>query len=54
MRTRPAIFKWRQTGPESALVRSGGIVEFLSLRDVEEPLEERGLNLDYHFTSIRL
>jgi len=40
MPTRPKIFKWRQTEP--ALIRYS-----LSLRDVEELLEERGLEADH-------
>jgi IS6 family transposase len=56
MITRPAIFKWRQT--ESGLILfavrwylryslSLRDVEELPLRDVEELLEERGLNVDH-------
>jgi IS6 family transposase len=41
MGTRPAIFKWRQTILRWYLSYS------LSLRDVEELLEEPGLNVDH-------
>ena len=48
MITRPAIFKWRQT--ESALILCAVrwyLRYSLSLRDVEELLEERGLHVDH-------
>jgi len=48
MITRPAIFKWRQT--ESNLILCGvrWCLHFsLSLRDVEELLEQRGLSVDH-------
>jgi transposase-like protein len=48
MRTRPAIFKWRQTEPGLILCAVRWYLRYsLSLRDVEELLEERGLNLDH-------
>src|ERR1035437_8995790 len=46
--TRPAIFKWRQTAPELILCAVRWYLRYsLSLRDVEELLEERGLNVDH-------
>jgi hypothetical protein len=48
MITRPAIFKWRQA--ESGLIRCAArwyLRYSLSLRDVEELLEERGLHVDH-------
>jgi transposase-like protein len=46
--TRPAIFKWRQTEPGLILCAVRWYLRYsLSLRDVEELLEERGLNLDH-------
>jgi hypothetical protein len=47
MVTRPAIFKWRQTEPGFLLCAIRWYLRYsLSLRDVEELLEERGLNVD--------
>ena len=48
MATRPAIFKWRQSEP--ALIRCAVrwyLRYSLSYRDVEELLEERGLEADH-------
>jgi hypothetical protein len=46
MATRPAIFKWRQTDPVLILCAVRWYLRYsLSLRDVEELLEERGLDL---------
>ena len=48
MVTRPAIFKWRQTEPGFILCAVRWYLRYsLSLRDVEELLEERGLNVDH-------
>src|SRR5664280_806088 len=48
MGTRPAIFKWRQTEPGLILCAVRWYLRYsLSLRDVEELLEERGLNVDH-------
>ena len=48
MGTRPAIFKWRQTEPGIILCAVRWYLRYsLSLRDVEELLEKRGLNV-YH------
>ena len=48
MATRPAIFKWRQTEPELILCAVRWYLRYsLSLRDVEELLEERGLYSRY-------
>ena len=48
MGTRPAIFKWRQTEPCLILCAVRWYLRYsLSLRDVEELLEERGLNVDH-------
>jgi transposase, IS6 family len=48
MATRPAIFKWRQTEPELILCAVSWYLRYsLSLRDVEELLEERGLGADH-------
>ena len=48
MITRPAIFKWRQTEPNFILCAVRWYLRYsLSLRDVEELLEERGLNVDH-------
>jgi transposase, IS6 family len=45
---RPAIFKWRQTEPQLILCAVRWYLRYsLSLRDVEELLEERGLEADY-------
>jgi transposase, IS6 family len=45
---RPAIFKWRQTEPGFILCAVRWYLRYsLSLRDVEELLEERGLNVDH-------
>ena len=46
--TRPAIFKWRQTAPEPILCAVRWYLRYsLSLRDVEELLAERGLEVDH-------
>ena len=51
LRTRPAIFKWRQSEPSLILCAVRWYLHYsLSLRDVEELLEERGLNLDHTTT----
>jgi IS6 family transposase len=48
MITRPAIFKWRQTEPGIILCAVRWYLRYsLSLRDVEELLEERDLNVDH-------
>jgi transposase-like protein len=48
MGTRPAIFKSRQTEPGLILCAVRWYLRYsLSLRDVEELLEERGLNFDH-------
>jgi transposase-like protein len=48
MIARPAIFKWRQTEPGLILCAVRWYRRYsLSLRDVEELLEERGLNVDH-------
>jgi len=48
MATRPAIFKWRQTEPVLILCAVRWYLRYsLSLRDVEELLEERGLEADH-------
>jgi IS6 family transposase len=48
MITRPAIFKWRQTESGLILCAVRWYLRYsLSLRDVEELLEERGLNVDH-------
>ena len=48
MGTRPAIFKWRQTEPGLILCAVRWYLRYsLSLRDVEELLEERGLKADH-------
>jgi hypothetical protein len=48
MIARPAIFKWRQTEPGLILCAVRWYLRYsLSLRDVEELLEERGLNVDH-------
>jgi transposase, IS6 family len=48
MVTRPAIFKWRQTEPQLILCAVRWYLRYsLSLRDVEELLEERGLEADH-------
>jgi IS6 family transposase len=48
MATRPAIFKWRQTEPGLILCAVRWYLRYsLSLRDVEELLEERGLKTDH-------
>src|ERR1700686_319518 len=45
---RPAIFKWRQTAPELILCSVRWYLRYsLSLRDVEELLAERGLEVDH-------
>src|SRR5271165_1913357 len=46
--TRPAIFKWRQTEPAIILCAVRWYLRYsLSLRDVEELMEERGLEADH-------
>jgi transposase-like protein len=46
--TRPAIFKWRQTAPEVIVCAVRWYLRYsLSLRDVEELLDERGLKADH-------
>ena len=46
--TRPAIFKWRQTAPEPIPCAVRWYLRYsLSLRDVEELLAERGLEVDH-------
>src|ERR1022692_4125435 len=48
MATRPTIFKWRQTEPALILCTVRRYLRYsLSLRDVEELLEERGLEADH-------
>jgi len=48
MANRPAIFKWRQTEPVFILCAVRWYLRYsLSLRDVEELLEERGLYADH-------
>jgi transposase, IS6 family len=48
MITRPAIFKWRQTESGPILCAVPWYFRYsLSLRDVEDLLEERGLNVDH-------
>ena len=48
MATRPGIFKWRQSEPELILCAVRWYLRYsLSLRDVEELLEERGLEADH-------
>ena len=48
MGTRPAIFKWRQTEAGLILCAVRWYLRYsLSLRDVEELLEERGLHVDH-------
>jgi transposase, IS6 family len=48
MTTRPAIFKWRQTEPNLILCAVRWYLRYsLSLRDVEELLEERCLRVDH-------
>ena len=48
MATRPRIFKWRQTEPALILCAVRWYLRYsLSLRDVEELLEERGLRADH-------
>src|SRR6201984_2978140 len=48
MATRPAIFKWRQTTPELIVCAVRWYLRYsLSLRDVEELLNERGLEADH-------
>jgi transposase-like protein len=45
---RPAIFKWRQTEPAIILCAVRWYLRYsLSLRDVEELLEERGMDADH-------
>lgn len=46
--TRPTIFKWRQTAPALILCAVRWYLRYsLSLRDVEELLAERGLEVDH-------
>src|SRR6202158_5977535 len=46
--TRPAIFKWRQTEPALILCAVRWYLRYsVALRDVEELLEERGLQADH-------
>src|SRR5271163_2833170 len=48
MARRPTIFKWRQTEPALILCAVRWYLRYsLSLRDVEELLEERGLEADH-------
>jgi transposase, IS6 family len=48
MPTRPTIFKWRQTEPALILCAVRWYLRYsLSLRDVEELLDERGLEADH-------
>src|SRR3984893_8775709 len=48
MATRPTIFKWRQTEPALILCAVRWYLRYsLSLRDVEELLEERGVRADH-------
>src|SRR5580704_15531998 len=48
MITRPAIFKWRQTEPGRIVCAVRWYLRYsLSLRNVEELLEERGLHVDH-------
>src|SRR4029434_913053 len=48
MITRPVIFKWRQTEPVLIVCAVRWYLRYsLSLRDVEELLEERGLEADH-------
>jgi transposase, IS6 family len=48
MPTRPAIFKWRQIEPALILCAMRWYLRYsLSLRDVEELLDERGLRVDH-------
>ena len=48
MAIRPALFKWRQAEPGLILCAVRWYLRYsLSLRDVEELLEERGLRADH-------
>src|ERR1019366_4068996 len=48
MIARPAIFKWRQTEPGLIFCAVRWYLRYsLSLRDIEELLEKRGLNVDH-------
>jgi transposase, IS6 family len=48
MAPRPVIFKWRQTEPALILCAVRWYLRYsLSLRDVEELLDERGLEADH-------
>ena len=48
MPTRPAIFKWRQSEPELILCAVRWYLRYsLSLRNIQELLEERGLGADH-------
>jgi len=52
--TRRAIFKWRQTAPELILCAVRWYLRYsLSLRDVEELLAERGLEVDHTRSGVR-
>ena len=54
MATRPAIFKWRQTEPVLILSAVRWYLRYsLSLRDVEELLKERGLEVDHTIAALR-
>jgi transposase, IS6 family len=47
-KSRPVIFKWRQSEPEVIVMAVGWYLRFsLSYRDVEELLVEHGLNTDH-------
>jgi transposase, IS6 family len=47
-KSRPVIFKWRQSEPEVIVMAVGWYLRFsLSYRDVEELLVERGLDTDH-------
>ena len=48
MARRPTIFRWRQTEPALILCAVRWYLRYsLSLRDVDELLEERGLDADH-------
>jgi IS6 family transposase len=48
MATRQAIFKWQETEPVLILCAVRGYLRYsLSLRDVEELLDEHGLQADH-------
>jgi IS6 family transposase len=47
-KSRPVIFKWRQSEPEVIVMAVGWYLRFsLSYRDVEELLVERGVDTDH-------